>query len=193
MDFDLDQRLLGSIDTSALRARILEQEPGAWAEQRIRQQTYEVHKDTESIVMLFCDESWPDGEVYRETGWDRLADVAMPIIEHVINTHYQPGGLLIRAMAAKLKSKGRIAPHRDSLSSFHIGHRVHIPITTNSGVRYTISGKPYQFDVGHIYEINNQKKHSVMNMGSDDRISFIFDYVPADKLPENPEQHTGNF
>ncbi len=109
MDFDQDQRLLGSIDTSALSARILEQEPAAWIEQRIRQQTYEVHKDTESIVMLFCDEGWPDGEIFRETGWERLADVAMPIIDQVINTHYQPGGLLIRAMAAKLKSKGRIA------------------------------------------------------------------------------------
>lgn len=135
--------------------------------------------------MLFCDESWPEGEVYREVGWDRLADVAMPLIDHIISTCYQPGGLLIRAMAAKLKQQGRIAPHRDSLASFHIGHRVHIPITTNPGVRYTISGKPYHFDVGNAYEINNQRKHSVMNLGNEDRISFIFDYVPASKLPFN--------
>jgi hypothetical protein len=45
-------------------------------------------------------------------------------------------------------------------------------------VRYTISGKPYAFEVGNAYEINNQMKHSVLNMGSEDRISFIFDYVP---------------
>jgi len=183
MDIGVDQRCLGEVDVEELRQRILEQAPEAWTEQAVRQQTYEVHKDTESIVMLFCDESWPEGDIYREAGWDRLADVAMPIIDSIINTYYQPGGTLLRAMAAKLKAQGRIPPHRDKLDSFHIGHRVHVPITTSASVRYTISGKPYQFEVGNAYEINNQKLHSVMNMGQDDRISFIFDYVPADKLP----------
>jgi hypothetical protein len=35
-----------------------------------------------------------------------------------------------------------------------------------------------QLEVGHAYEINNQKVHSVMNKGATDRIHFIFDYVP---------------
>lgn len=59
-----------------------------------------------------------------------------------------------------------------------MGHRIHVPITTNSGVQFTIEGKPYPFEVGKAYEINNQKKHSVMYLGKEDRISFIFDYVP---------------
>ena len=186
MDIDVPQRCLGTVDISALKQRILDQEPDAWNEQMIRQQIYEVHKDTESIVMLFCDESWPEegGEIYRESGWDRLEDVAMPIIDQIIETWYEPDGLLLRAMAAKLKAGGRINAHTDSLRSFHMGHRVHVPITSNPGVRYTISGKPYQFEVGNAYEINNQQKHSVMNLGSEDRISFIFDYVPADKLQD---------
>ena len=184
MDIGVEQRCLGEVDMHALKERILQQEAAAWAEQAIRQQSYEVHQDTESIVMLFCDESWPEGEIYREAGWDRLADVAMPVINNIINSFYANGGTLLRAMAAKLKAQGRINPHRDKLRSFHIGHRVHVPITTSSAVRYTISGKPYQFEVGNAYEINNQRLHSVMNLGSEDRISFIFDYVPADKLPE---------
>lgn len=185
MDIGVAQRCLGEVDITELKQRILSQEPEAWAEQAIRQQIYEVHRDTESIVMLFCDEAWPAaGEIYRESGWERLSDIAMPIIDHVIDTYYQPGGILLRAMAAKLKANGRINAHTDSLRSFHMGHRVHVPITSNSGVRYTISGKPYSFDVGNVYEINNQKKHSVMNMGSEDRISFIFDYVPPDQLDD---------
>ena len=186
MDIEVDMRRLGPIDAGQLSERILEQDEPAWQEQAIRQQTYEVHRDTESIVMLFCDESWPrDGEIYRDTGWDRLADVAMPLIDDVIQTHYEPGGILLRAMAAKLKANGRIQPHKDKLKSFHIGHRVHIPITTNAGVRYTIGGKPYSFDVGSVYEINNQKTHSVMNLGAEDRITFIFDYVPPDMVPDS--------
>ena len=184
MDIEVPQRRLGAVDITALKQRILDQEPEAWDEQTIRQQTYEVHKDTQSIVMLFCDESWPDGEIYRESGWERLADVAMPVIDHIIETYYEPGGTLLRAMAAKLKARGRIHAHTDSLRSFHMGHRVHVPITSSTGVRYTISGKPFQFEPGNAYEINNQQKHSVMNLGNDDRISFIFDYVPADRLQD---------
>ena len=184
MDIGVDQRDLGPVDMEALRERVLAQEPAAWAEQAIRQQMYEVHRDTESIVMLFCDEGWPEGEIYREAGWDRLADLARPLIDHIIETHYEPGGIVLRAMAAKLKAGGRINQHRDKLASFHIGHRIHIPLQTNSAVRYTISGKPYSFEVGNAYEINNQQLHSVMNLGREDRINFIFDYVPPDKLPE---------
>ncbi len=182
MNIEVEQRCLGEVDVQALSDRILAQEPAAWDEQLSRQQTYEVHKDTESIVMLFCDESWPEGEIYREPGWERLADVAMPLIDHIINTYYTPGGTLLRAMAAKLKAHGRIRPHRDTLRSFHMGHRIHVPITTSETVRFVIAGKPYKFDVGQAYELNNQKKHSVLNMGTDDRITFIFDYVPPDPL-----------
>jgi hypothetical protein len=184
MDIDVAQRSLGGVDIQALKQRILDQEPAAWAEQALRQQTYEVHKDTESIVMLFCDESWPDGEIYKESGWERLADVAMPLIDNIIETHYEPGGTLLRAMAAKLKAQGRIRPHRDSLRSFHMGHRIHVPITTNPAVRFVIDGRPYEFAVGQAYELNNQKKHSVMNMGQEDRIFFIFDYVPPGTASE---------
>ena len=179
MDIGVEQKCLGDVDAQALSDRILEQDQAAWDEQALRQQTYEVHKDTESIVMLFCDEGWPEeGEIYRDSGWDRLADVAMPLIDHIIESYYTPGGTLLRAMAAKLKVGGRIRPHVDSLKSFHMGHRIHVPITTSAAVRFVIEGKPYRFDVGNAYELNNQMMHSVMNMGKEDRISFIFDYVP---------------
>ncbi|MEM7431249.1 MAG: aspartyl/asparaginyl beta-hydroxylase domain-containing protein [Pseudomonadota bacterium] len=182
MDIGVERRCLGEVEMTALRDRILDQDRIAWTEQGIRQQEYEVHQETESIVMLFCDESWPDGEIYRDAGWERLEDVATPVMQHIIDTWYEPGGTIIRAMAAKLKAGGRIYPHRDKLKSFHMGHRIHVPITASDTVRYTISGKPFSFDVGQAYEINNQCVHSVMNLGSDDRISFIFDYVPREEL-----------
>ena len=110
MDIKEAQRYLGEVDVQTLGEAILAQEPQAWTEQLIRQQTYEVHQDTESIVLLFCDESWPEGEIHRESGWDRLAEVAMPVIDHIINTYYTPGGTLLRAMVAKLKRGVALAP-----------------------------------------------------------------------------------
>jgi hypothetical protein len=179
MDIGVAQKHLGALDVSGLRDKILEQDELAWREQPLRQQIYEVHQDTESIVMLFCDESWPEGEIYREAGWDCLAEVANPIIDNIIETYYEPGGTVLRAMAAKLKANGRIRPHRDTLKSFGMGHRIHIPITSSEFVRFTIGGKPFAFEPGNVYELNNQLMHSVVNMGNEDRITFIFDYVPV--------------
>ena len=62
----------------------------------------------------------------------------------------------------------------------HSYRYIHIPIYTNPRVRFMIGGRPYQFEVGKVYEINNQKRHSVMNKGAEGRINFIFDYVPPD-------------
>jgi hypothetical protein len=85
-------------------------------------------------------------------------------------------------MAARLEPGGFIIPHTDKHPSFHNGHRIHIPISTNSKVRFMIDGRPYQFEIGNVYEINNQMKHSVVNKGESSRVNFIFDYVPPEKI-----------
>ncbi len=183
MDIDVPLRELGEVDSSALREAILRQDEAAWHEDEYRQEAYDVHRMTESIVLVFTDGSdWPASEVRKEPGWDRLADVAVPLMQDIIDRHYPPGGTIIRAMAAKLLAGGRINPHVDSHPSFHCGHRIHVPITANPRVRFMIDGRPYQLEVGQAYELNNQKQHSVMNKGKDDRITFIFDYVPPGPL-----------
>jgi hypothetical protein len=189
MDIGTPLRELGEFDSAALRDAILSQEEAAWNEDQYRQDQYEVHRQTESIVLAFTNGAdWPNSEVRKEPGWDRLADVAMPLMHEIIDKHYPKGGTIIRAMAAKLLGGGRIDPHSDRHASFHCGHRIHIPITTNPRVRFMIDGRPYQFMVGEVYELNNQKQHSVMNKGTEDRITFIFDYVPPGPLAVEPKQ-----
>jgi hypothetical protein len=189
MDIGIPLRELGEFDSSALRDAILSQDDAAWNEDQYRQDKYEVHRQTESIVLVFTDGSdWPKSTVQKEPGWDRLADTAVPLMHAIIDKHYPKGGTIIRAMAAKLLAGGRIDPHHDQHPSFHCGHRIHIPITTNPRVRFMIDGRPYQFKVGEVYELNNQKQHSVMNKGTEDRITFIFDYVPPGPLA-NPGQN----
>jgi hypothetical protein len=182
---DIADRLrdLGTVDVTALSEAILAQEPAAWHEQQYRQQEFDVHRQTESIVLVFVNlEVWPEIEICKEPGWDRLAEAAVPVMHGIISQHYPPGGAIIRAMAAKLLAGGKISPHMDSHPSFHRGHRIHVPITTNPRVRFMIDGRPHQLQVGRAYEINNQMNHSVMNKGDADRITFIFDYVPPAEL-----------
>jgi quercetin dioxygenase-like cupin family protein len=120
--------------------------------------------------------------VKKEPGWDRLIDAALPVMYGTIEQHYPPGGTIIRAMAAKFLAGGKITSHKDSHPSFAYGHRIHVPITTNPRARFLIDGRPYRLEVGQAYEINNQETHGVMNKGSEDRITFIFDYVPPEQL-----------
>jgi hypothetical protein len=191
MDIEGRIRELGPVDATALSDAILAQDEAAWHEHDYRQKTYDVHQQTQSIVLVFTDmESWPEIAIVKEAGWERLASVAVPVMHDIIRQHYPPGGTIIRAVAAKLLAGGKITPHVDSHPSFHKGHRIHIPITTNSRVRFMIDGRPHQLQVGEAYEINNQKNHSVMNKGKEDRITFIFDYVPPQELGRsvNPVQ-----
>ena len=183
MEFDGLIRDLGPVDKAALSEAILAQDADAWHEDEYRQQEYDVHRQTESIVLVFAElDEWPELVIRKMPGWERLAEVAVPLMHGIIAKHYPPGGTVIRAMAAKLLSGGKISPHQDTHPSFHRGHRIHVPITTNSRVRFMIDGRPHRLQVGRAYEINNQKTHSVMNKGKEDRITFIFDYVPPAEL-----------
>lgn len=180
MDIGTPIKDLGELDATPLCDAILEQDEIAWHEDDQRQVDYYAHRQTKSIVMLFASQTWPEVTITREKGWDRLAHVANPIMDEIIERFYPPGGTIIRAVAANLVAGGSITPHIDTLKSFAYGHRIHIPITTNNLVRFMIDGQPYRFEMGHVYEINNQITHSVLNAGKEDRISFIFDYIPAD-------------
>lgn len=189
MDIGVPLRELGEVDSAPLRDAVLAQEDAAWFESEYRQRTYHHHDQTESIVLVFTDGSnWPNSAVQKCPCWERLSDAAVPLMQEIIGRHYPPGGEVIRAMAAKLLPGGKIRTHADVHASFRCGHRIHVPITTNRRVWFTIDGRPYQLEVGQAYEVNNQKQHSVANRGAEERITFIFDYIPPGPLKYPPGQ-----
>ena len=189
MDIDVPLRELGAIDTTTLREAVFDQEDAAWHEDKSRQESFYVHDQTWSIILVSVDDTkWPDRDVSQGPGWDRLADVAMPVMQEIIKKHYPTGGEVIRAVAARLKAGQNIKAHTDIHQSFHCAHRIHVPISTNPKVWFTIDGRPYQLEVGQAYEVNNQKQHSVVNKGVEDRITFIFDYMPPGPLAYEPGQ-----
>ena len=132
MNIDTSLKPLGEIDVEPLRKAILDLDEAAWHSNEQRQTDYEVHKQTNSIILVFCDGPMHDLVVSKQGGWDLLAESAIPIMHELINRAYPPGGTIIRAMAAKLLSRGRIAPHFDSHPTFRQSHRIHVPITDKS-------------------------------------------------------------
>ena len=185
MNFDGLLRDLGAVRQAALRDAVLALDAGTWRENLVRQESFDVHRQTESVVLLFIEiDEWPRIRVKREAGWKHLGEAAMALVDDVVAAHFGPGGIVVRAVMARVGAGARIMPHTDTHPSFHCSHRVHIPLVTNPRVRFTIAGKPYALEEGHAYEINNQKPHSVMNNGGEGRIHFIFDYVPPGRFSE---------
>ena len=186
MDIEYPLTELREYAVAGIRNAILALGEAAWRQNSYRQQTYEVHRDTQSIVLVFTDGSgWPDIQISKEPGWDLLAEQALPLMNQIIDRHYPPGGAIVRAMAVKLPAGGAIKPHRDKHPSFYYSHRVHIPILSNPNVRFMLDGQCHTLKVGTVYEINNQKQHSVSNKGDEDRINFIFDYLPPQHLGQD--------
>ncbi len=189
MNIDVSLRELGAIDATALREAIFDQEDAAWHEDESRQKSFYMHDQTRSLVLLALDDTkWPDRHVSKGPGWERIAHVAVPVMEQIIKEHYSSGGDVIRAVVASLKAGANIKAHTDGHKSFHNAHRIHVPISTNTKVWFTIGGVPYQLKVGEAYEINNQKQHSVVNKGDEDRLTFIFDYIPPGPLAYDPDK-----
>lgn len=176
-------RDLGSLDCRELIDAVQRLDETAWTEKTYRQESFNVHRSTESIVLCFLDlDRWPDLVIARDVGWDRLGATAKPVMDAIIKRHYEPGGSVIRAMAVRLRPGARISPHVDEHESLKISHRIHVPLITNPRVRFFIDGVPHRFEPGRAVEVNNQLSHSVMNDGKTSRVHFIFDYLPPAQL-----------
>lgn len=176
MNIGVPFKELGPVDAAALAAAVRKLDEQAWIDCDIRQKSYDVHRQTKSIVLVFA-QGWPDIRVSKYPGWNLLASQAMPVVNEVLNAHYPPGGEIIRLMVANLVAGGSIDEHYDADPSFAVGHRIHVPLQTNPDVRFLIEGKRYVMEEGKAYEINNLKFHEVHNEGTADRYHLIFDYV----------------
>lgn len=176
-------RDLGPFDCHGLIDAVQRLDEAAWNEKTYRQESFNVHRSTESIVLCFVDlDRWPDLVIARDVGWDRLGDTAEPVMDAIIGRRYEPGGSVIRAMVVRLRPGARITPHVDEHESLRISHRIHVPLITNPRVRFFIDGVPHRFEPGRAVEVNNQLSHSVMNDGKTSRVHFIFDYLPPGQL-----------
>ncbi len=84
MDIDTPFRSLGPVDAEPLQTAILALDEAAWIANQQRQIDYDVHRQTQSIVLVFCDGPGKDLVVSKQEGWDLLADVAVPLMHGLI-------------------------------------------------------------------------------------------------------------
>lgn len=77
-----------------------------------------------------------------------------------------------------LKSGAEIKPHRDFDLCYENGEaRLHIPVFTNSGVRFCCEADVIPMQEGQCWYLNANITHSVANKGIADRIHLVIDCV----------------
>lgn len=141
-----------------------------------REETYQVHRQTQSLLLIHDADFRHFNPTYRDLYADFRRELE-PIFDYLEN-YYGGDGFIVRALFARLAAGSRIDSHTDGLYSLLKCHRVHIPIVTNEQVVFTIGGEEKILREGEMWEINNATLHSVDNRGEMDRIHLIVDWVP---------------
>ncbi len=162
-------------DVESLKNRI-EQIPAAkWLESE-RERLFDVHRDTQALLLVHFEDFKYEKPDYREL-YFKLRNELMPLIDYV-SSYYKNNGFIVRLLLAKLVAGGKIPQHTDAGYSLLNCHRVHLPIITNDRVDFVVGGETKNMQVGELWEINNGSVHAVQNRGDEDRIHLIIDWMP---------------
>lgn len=183
-------RLLGELDIFELKSKLLSLLESVWSADEALRQQLTLARPTESVfvqsiaadrfVSILEKRPLQGSDIERRAGWDAISAVVAPIVRQAI-AHFSAGGVVTRIQFARMPAGAEIAPHVDQSKMLIAAHRLHLPITTNDGVQFTIDGQQLKMEVGKLYELNNRVQHGVVNQGAECRIHLIIDYLP----PEN--------
>jgi len=169
--------ILFNTNVSYLESLIPKINDKIWYKNTFRQELYNVHNKTLSIVFKWSSNS------------NELIDKSI-IDYNIINTplgkeiskqvekiqKYYPNTFISKAMLAYLPPKSEILNHKDAENLEKV-HRIHLPIITNSKCVFNIDGTDYFFKTGECFEFDNTRSHFVKNMGETPRIHLILDLI----------------
>ena len=155
--------------------KIIEEQSFDWDEFDFRQKTFDFHKETKTIPIIFDDKL--DIEKAEKTKHYSLFEKELNKLQnHLRLTIKEPNGYIYRAILVNLPSGKCIKPHTDVGEIFE-PRRIHIVIQTNSKCLFSVGDKIKNLKEGEIWEIDNDnQKHGVSNEGETDRIHLIVDW-----------------
>lgn len=177
IDFNFKQ--VGECDAQSWINKLQKIDNEIWNSYTYRQETFDVHQKTNTIPLIFSEDFNSENIVYRDL-FNEFADDLMSL--NKIFTNKFGFGYITRAILVKLQAGEEIPTHVDSGESLDKGHRTHIPLITNEHCYFTVGDETINMKIGEMWEINNtNKKHSVSNKGSEDRVHLIVDWVVVDE------------
>jgi len=171
------------VDLEFIKRKLAKIPERAW-HQSGREQTYQVHKQTQALLLIHDDDFRHYNPTYHDL-YSEFRRELKPVFDYIAD-YFGNDGYIVRALFARLAAHGRIDSHTDGLFSLLKCHRIHIPIITNDQVVFNIGGEEKVLAEGEMWEINNATLHAVDNRSDEDRIHLIIDWVPNSTLrPED--------
>jgi len=152
-----------------------------WDADRTRQTTYQVHRQTRSIIFDWLDANWEVGGPVNVKRYNYAPpELCAPVYALADRLEAQYSGKLVRMTLAELAPRGKIATHVDNGISITAVHRCHIPVLTNEGVKFIIERIPYFLKPDIAYEFDNTRAHSVDNQSDQRRVHLLCDVLPPE-------------
>jgi len=178
---------IGDLDVTDLKNLVLSLTEEQWDSFALRQKRYEVHQHTQTIGLVY-DPDFRHSHPTRLPTLQMFEDAIRPALWMTADHFEESGtgrqligengpGYFIRATLVRLKAGCSIAEHQDKNFSLTHSHRIHLPIITNDEVLFSVGNETVNMREGQLFEINNRRKHSVHNNGTDDRVHMILDFV----------------
>ena len=151
---------------------------GDWGKDTSRQESFYVHRNTETIMISDFDLDWNLSDGYQwqpVAGMEFIIYLLTPIFDHLRSLH---NGEIGRCMFAKLHAMSNIDAHVDSGNYLDVSLRHHIAIKTNDNVIFHVGDESIKMALGDIWQINNTNEHWVINNGGSERVHLIVDIIP---------------
>jgi len=180
-------RHLGSADIGAITDLLTAMPESAWLEGENLRRSLTLYRETHSIFLksvsaqlfgqILAERPLQESDVEIQGHWGELVAETEALIQQIIQ-YLGVEGIVTRIQFARMKPGTKIQPHIDQSLMLVASHRIHIPLTSNAGVTFTIDDQNCHFELGEVFELNNRVVHSVVNSGDSDRIHLIVDYLP---------------
>jgi hypothetical protein len=179
-------RRLGPVDIGKLKDAVLALPEAVWqAENDSKPNRFDALDATRHIVFRFVSNFIDWRQSYERPLWGEWKELLEPVLAQATAAYGYQRGAFPRVMLARMAPGGVIQPHRDQSPAAKWPHKVHVPLTTNKDVTFTIDDESYHLDEGEAVELNNMGIHAVENRGTTDRIHLIFEYYDVDQpLPD---------
>jgi hypothetical protein len=135
---------------------------------------------TRHIIYRFTNKNVSPFEYIESNRWEKISSILLPILSQATSYLNYQNPYYPKVMLANLPSKNFIPPHIDGDKKGYIPHKIHIPLQTNEEAFFFLENEKFHFKKGVAYEVNNGKKHSVVNSGDNDRIHLVFECLDFD-------------
>jgi hypothetical protein len=191
---------IGSVDISKLILIVQELNIEDWDTNEDFEMNYNKSKTnnrgalnfTKHIIYRFVNKQNDPFEYFESSRWVNLEPILLAIMDQATEHLNYKNRYYPKVMLAKLPVGSFIPPHVDGDSKGYVPHKIHIPIQTNNACFFFLDSTKYHFEESYAYEVNNGRKHSVVNSGDTDRIHLIFECLNLDVQSEEIRKQIEN-